>query len=269
MGDPFKQSFVFLTREIRLNSRVKNIDFCLNAPLKSEVFVSLQVVSTPIGHPEDITLRAVRALREAEAIIGEERKPLFALLKSLDIPRPELIEYLNEHTSDEDLKPLLDLCKNKRVVLVSDCGTPVFCDPGSRLISLCRKNNVEVTSAPGASSLMVLLSLSGLSLKEFYFRGFLPAKTELRREAIGQLKRHQAPIIIMDTPYRLKALLGDLKEAMGDYNILLGLNLTTPEEKIIDGPLRKLNLDQIPDKAEFILMIDRSSTSAPPAKRSY
>lgn len=219
--------------------------------------MSLQIVATPIGHPEDITLRAVRALREAEAIVGEERKPLFAMLKSLDIPRPELIEYLNEHTSDEDLKPLLELCKTKRVVLVSDCGTPVFCDPGSRLISLCRKNNIEVSSAPGASSLMVLLSLSGNPLKEFYFRGFLPAKTEHRREAIGQLKRHTCPIILMDTPYRLKALLRDLKEFMGDYNLLLGLDLTAPEEKIFDGPLRKLNLDQLPDKAEFILMIER------------
>lgn len=253
----FKQSFVFLTREIPLNSRVNKSNFCLNAGLFKEVHVSLQIVSTPIGHPEDITLRAIRTLREAEAIIGEERKPLFALLKGLDIPRPELIEYLNEHTSDEDLKPLVELCKTKRVALVSDCGTPVFCDPGSRLIALCRQNNIEITSAPGASSLMVLLSLSGRSPKEFYFRGFLPAKTELRREAIQQLKRHTCPIVLMDTPYRLKALLGDLKEAMGDYTVLLGLNLTSPEETVVEGPLKRLSLEALPDKAEFILMIER------------
>lgn len=231
--------------------------------------MSLQIVSTPIGHPEDITLRAVRALREAEAIIGEERKPLFALLKSLEIPRPELIEYLNEHSSDEDLAPLLELCKTKRVVLVSDCGTPVFCDPGARLIQACRKHNIPITSAPGASSLMVLLSVSGFSLREFYFRGFLPAKTELRREAIGQLKRYQCPIVLMDTPYRLKALLGDLKEQMSDYNLLLGLNLTAPDEVILETNLKKLNLDQLPDKAEFILMINRPDAAAPNNKQRY
>ncbi|MCC6138068.1 MAG: methyltransferase [Bdellovibrionaceae bacterium] len=225
--------------------------------------MSLQIVATPIGHPEDITLRAIRALREAEALIGEERKPLFALLKGLDIPRPELIEYLNEHTSDEDLLPLLELCKTKKVVLVSDCGTPVFCDPGARLIQLCRKHNVEITSAPGASSLMVLLSVSAFSLKEFYFRGFLPAKTELRREAISQLKRIPCPIVLMDTPYRLKALLTDLKEQMSDYNLLLGLNLTAPEEHVIETSFKKLNLGQLPDKAEFILMIDSPQSASP------
>lgn len=219
--------------------------------------MSLQIVSTPIGHPEDITLRAIRALKDAEAIIGEERKPLFAMLKSLEIPRPERIEYLNEHTTDEDLLPLVEMCKKFRVVLVSDCGTPVFCDPGSHLIRLCRKHNIEITSAPGASSLMVLLSMSSLPLKEFYFRGFLPAKTELRREAITHLKRYTCPIVLMDTPYRLKALLSDLKELMGDYNILLGLNLTASDEKIFESSLKKLNLDTLPDKAEFILFLYR------------
>lgn len=219
--------------------------------------MSLQIVSTPIGHPEDITLRALRSLKDAEAIIGEERKPLFAMLKSIDVPRPEKIEYLNEHTTEQDLMPLVELCKNHRVVLVSDCGTPVFCDPGSQLIRLCRKHGIEVTSAPGASSLMVLLSLSSLPLKEFYFRGFLPAKTEHRRESLQQLKRHTCPIVLMDTPYRLKALLSDLKEFMSDYSVLLGLNLTAPEEKIVESPLKKLNLDQLPDKAEFILLLYR------------
>lgn len=217
--------------------------------------MSLQVVSIPIGNSEDISLRALRALKEAEAIIGEERKPLFQLLKSLDIPRPECIEYLNEHSSDQDLKPLVELCKNKKVVLVSDCGTPVFCDPGAQLIALCRKQNIPITAAPGASSLMVLLSLSGVPLKEFYFRGFLPAKTELRREAIINLQKHTCPIVLMDTPYRMQALLSDLKELLNGYQILLGINLTADDEHIVYAPLKALHLKELPDKAEFILMI--------------
>ncbi|MCB9072105.1 MAG: methyltransferase [Bdellovibrionaceae bacterium] len=219
--------------------------------------MSLQIVSTPIGHPEDITLRAINALKTAEVIIGEERKPLFQLLKQLEIPRPEHIEYLNEHSTDEDLLPLVDICKKKRAVLVSDCGTPVFCDPGSRLIHLCRQHNISVNSAPGASSLMVLLSLSAHPLKEFYFRGFLPAKTELRRDAIQDLKRYTCPVILMDTPYRLHALLKDLQALGKDYRILLGINLTAENEKILDVSLHKLPVETLPDKAEFILMLYR------------
>jgi 16S rRNA (cytidine1402-2'-O)-methyltransferase len=217
--------------------------------------LSLHIVSIPIGHPEDITLRAIATLKGAEAIIAEERKPLFQFLKSLEIPRPEIIEYLNEHTTDEDLVPLVELCKTKQVALVSDCGTPVFCDPGSRIIRLCRKQNISVTAAPGASSLMVLLSLSGTDLKEFYFRGFLPAKTELRRDALQSLKRHDCPVILMDTPYRLRALLQDVKELLPEHSVLLGLNLTAPNELVVDTALSALRMDSLPEKAEFIMML--------------
>lgn len=217
--------------------------------------MSLTIVSVPIGHLDDITLRAINTLKSAEAIIGEERKPLFQLLKHLNIPRPELIEYLNEHSTEQDLQPLVELCKTNKVVLVSDCGTPVFCDPGAQLISLCRKQSIPITSAPGASSLMVLLSLSNVPLKEFYFRGFLPAKTELRRKAMSDLKRLQCPIVLMDTPYRMKALLGDLKELMSEYCVLLGMNLTADNESIVQTPLQQLKLEKLPDKAEFVLLL--------------
>lgn len=220
--------------------------------------MSLTIVSVPIGHLDDITLRAINCLKSAEAIIGEERKPLFQLLKHLDIPRPDIIEYLNEHSTESDLQPLVELCKTSKVVLVSDCGTPVFCDPGSQLIALCRKNNIPVTAAPGASSLMVLLSLSSVPLKEFYFRGFLPAKTELRRKAITDLKRLHCPVVLMDTPYRLKALLSDLKELMPEHSLLLGVNLTADNEKVFQSSLKQLKIDSLPDKAEFILLLYRN-----------
>ncbi len=217
--------------------------------------MSLTVVSVPIGNLDDISARALRCLREAEAIIGEERKPLFQMLKLLDVTRPEIIEYLNEHSTEQDLLPLIELCKTKKTVLVSDCGTPVFCDPGSQLISLCRKNKIPVTSAPGASSLMMLLSLSATPLKEFYFRGFLPAKTEQRRQALMGLKSFKCPIVLMDTPYRLKALLTDLKEILRDHTVLLGINLTAENELVIQTPLRDLKIETLPEKAEFILLV--------------
>lgn len=223
--------------------------------------MSLTIVSVPIGHPDDITLRAIAALQEAEAIIGEERKPLFQLLKHLNIPRPTLIEYLNEHSTEQDLAPLVNICKEKKTVLVSDCGTPVFCDPGAQLIALCRKQNIPLTAAPGASSLMTLLSLSHVSLKEFFFRGFLPAKTELRRQAIHELKKYSCPIVLMDTPYRMKSLLNDLKELTPESSVLLGMNLTATNESLVSSPLKKLNIEALPDKAEFILLLYKNGTN--------
>jgi 16S rRNA (cytidine1402-2'-O)-methyltransferase len=217
--------------------------------------VSLTLISVPIGNLGDITLRAVQLLKEAELIIGEETKPLFQLFRDLGLPRPEKAEFLNEHSKDVDLEFFLEQCKTKKVALVTDCGTPGFCDPGAALVKLCRQHKVPVTTAPGASSLMVLLSLSGLDLKEFYFRGFLPANNEKRAEAVQELKKFKCPVVVMDTPYRFQAMMKDLKSLLPDYKCLLGLDLTAENERIIDTPLRNLDLAGLPEKAEFILII--------------
>jgi len=217
--------------------------------------MALTLISVPIGDPGDITLRAIRQLKDAEVVIGEESKPLFQLLKALEIPRPAQVEFLNEHSKDVDLEFFVGLCRDKKVALVTDCGTPGFCDPGAALVSLCRKNKIPVAACPGASSLMVLLSLSGLDLKEFYFRGFLPANNEKRQSSIESLKKHKAPIVLMDTPYRFQALLKDLKAVLPDYSCLIGMDLTSENEKIIETPLRSLDPKALPEKSEFILIL--------------
>jgi len=217
--------------------------------------VSLTLVSVPIGNIGDITLRAVELLRSAELIIGEETKPLFQLFRDLQLPRPEKAEFLNEHSKDVDYEFFLEQCRTKNVVLVTDCGTPGFCDPGAALVKMCRAAGVPVSAAPGASSLMVLLSLSGLKLDEFYFRGFLPANNEKRLQALGEIKKFKCPVVLMDTPYRFQALLKDLKATLPDYQCLLGLDLTAPIEKIIDCPVKNLDLETLPEKSEFILIV--------------
>lgn len=219
--------------------------------------MSLELVSVPIGNPDDITLRAIKSLRSAELLIGEETKPLFQLLRTLEIPRPEKAEFLNEHSKDVDYEFFVEQCRNRKVVLVTDCGTPGFCDPGAELVRRCRAQNIAVTAAPGASSLMVLLSLSGSDLREFYFRGFLPANNEKRVEALQALRKIKAPIVLMDTPYRFQAFMKDLKLHMGDYQCVLGMDLTSPQEKIVTGTLKKMDLNQLPEKSEFILLIEK------------
>ena len=217
--------------------------------------MSLTLVSVPIGHTGDITLRAVDVLRSADLIIGEETKPLFQLFRDLGLPRPEKAEFLNEHSKDVDYEFFLEQCRTKKVALVTDCGTPGFCDPGAELVRRCRAAGVPVTAAPGASSLMVLLSLSGLDLKEFYFRGFLPANNEKRIQALGDIKKFTCPVVLMDTPYRFQALLKDLKATLPDYRAILGLDLTASIENIIDSPLKSLDLGKLPEKSEFILIV--------------
>lgn len=217
--------------------------------------MSLHLVSVTIGHPDDISLRALQTLREAEVIIGEETKPLFQLLKHHQIPRPAMAEFLNEHSKDVDIDFFVGLCREKKVALVTDCGTPGFCDPGAVLVKRCRAERISVTAVPGASSLMVLLSLCGVDLKEFYFRGFLPANNEKRRQELLLLKKVKVPLVLMDTPYRFRALLEDLKDTHAQSRCVIGLNLTQDSERIIDSPVAKLNLAELPEKAEFILVV--------------
>ncbi len=216
--------------------------------------MALSVVATPIGNPLDISLRAIDALKQADLIIGEERKITALILKTHKIGQKK-IELLNEHSDKEDLEFLLSQCKEINVALVSDCGTPAFCDPGADLVKACRKQNIEVKTIPGASSLMVFLSGCGFKVEQFYFFGFIPGKPDLRESYLQQLKNIKVPTLIMDTPYRLEKLLAELDKVVPTTNCVLGLSLTMPEEKFLYGTPKKL-IDQVKvKKAEFVLML--------------
>lgn len=217
--------------------------------------MSLSLVATPIGNIDDITLRALKTLKEAEVIIGEEYREMTTLLKKLDIPKPQL-ERLNEHSDPEEVQELLKLCKEKKVALISDCGTPGFCDPGADLVQLCRKNHVEIIPVPGASSLMTLLSISGRKTKDFYFRGFLPAKKEEREKAVKETCKDPRPQILMDTPYRLKKLLSELAQTAPKRRAVIGIDMTSAEEQYIEGSLKELQQKLDGQKAEFVLFVD-------------
>lgn len=216
----------------------------------------LHVVALPIGNLDDITLRALKLLREADVIIGEERKELIPMLKHFEVDfHAKTLEFLNEHSDKDDLQHLKGLCKEKNVVLVSDCGTPVFCDPGAHLISLCRKEKIPVVSAPGASSLMTLLSLSSEKLLKFQFVGFLPREKEERMREIKKLSQLKEPFIVMDTPYRLKATVDQMAQAMGGRRALLGCDLTQSNELVLEDTLSKINSQIGDEKREFILLV--------------
>jgi len=216
--------------------------------------MALYLIAVPIGNPGDITARAIDALKTADVVIGEERKEVSKLLKSLGIEGKRL-ELLNEHSSDADVEELLRLCHDHNVALVSDCGTPGFCDPGARLVAGCRTKLIANSPLPGASSLMCLLSICGHDMREFLFRGFLPAEREERKQALNELDRERRPVIFMDTPYRLGRLLTELAGKWPERQAVLGCDFTQSTETVFEARLKDLPQLVAERKAEFIIAV--------------
>src|SRR3990170_7422497 len=174
----------------------------------------LYLVSTPIGNYEDITLRALRILKEVDFIICEEFKEARRLLSQYRIEK-ELFA-LNEHNENEIANEiLLKILNGKSAALISDAGTPLFSDPGHLLVELCISQGIDVIPAPGANSLLPALIGSGFDFEKFYYYGWLSPKKNIRRKQLLDLKRRKEVIVLLDTPYRLQRLLTDVVNIFG------------------------------------------------------
>lgn len=222
----------------------------------------LYIVSTPIGNHEDITLRALRILKQCDFIICEEYKEARRLLSHYEIQK-ELIA-LNEHNEKEVSSEIIKKLKEgQSAALISDCGTPLFSDPGHYLVSLAIQNKIDIVPVPGASSLLSALVGSGLDFEKFYYYGWLSPKKEIRKKQLFDLKRIRETIIIMDTPYRLQTLLEDVVKVLGE-NIpcVLAFELTKEKEKFYRGSaLQVFNLAKQENlKGEFVLVIKNTQT---------
>ncbi len=217
----------------------------------------LYLLSTPIGNPEDITQRALRVLREANAIVCEEPREGARLLRRYQIENT-LID-LNEHTEGARVPELLErLKRGEHLALISDHGTPLLADPGGRLVRAAIAARLPVTAVPGASSLLAALVVSGLPLERFRFVGLLPAKKAARRAALAQLRDERDTWVVFDVPYRLDALLADLREVLGaPRRIVVACALTTPAETIVRGTVREVveYFRAHPFKGEFTIVV--------------
>jgi 16S rRNA (cytidine1402-2'-O)-methyltransferase len=216
--------------------------------------MSLILIATPIGNDQDISLRALETLKNAKTIILEEFKESTRFLRAHGISGKNY-EQLNEHSKPEDLKRLVELCASEEVVLITDCGTPGFCDPGADLVYECRRKGIPVQTFPGASSLMGILSLSSVRLDQFVFRGFLPAENEARQKAWVEMKKESRAFVVMDTPYRFQKMLTETAEYFPDRKILLTVNLTQESEFILEGTAKEIIKKELPSKAEFMLLV--------------
>jgi 16S rRNA (cytidine1402-2'-O)-methyltransferase len=219
-------------------------------------FGTLSIVSTPIGNAGDITLRAIEVLRSTDAVVCEEHKPGSTLLKKLGIDGKEII-LLNEHNEPEVAADLLvQLLNGKNLAMISDCGTPVFSDPGAYLIQLAASSGVTVTPVPGASSLMAALSILDFKLGQFIFAGFLPRDPDARRKELTRLRSMRIPVVLMDTPYRLGALLEDVAKIFGkQFFVTVAFDLTLPGETVFRGEASYVQKLIGPRKGEFIMIL--------------
>ena len=216
----------------------------------------LYIVATPIGNPKDITLRALDILKKVDAVICEEYRQGSRLLHTLEIEK-ELIT-LNEHNEAEEAQNIMvRLAKGETMAIISDAGTPVFADPGQHLLELLYQMKIPVSPIPGPASLMAALSLCDFSIERFVFAGFPPRKTEHREGFLAKYKGESVPVILMDTPYRMTKLLGEVESIFGkNQDILLACDLTQRKEAIFRGPVSEILAKVSGQKREFILIIN-------------
>jgi 16S rRNA (cytidine1402-2'-O)-methyltransferase len=221
------------------------------------------VVSTPIGNPDDLTLRARRVLGEVDIVIVEERRAGSTLLKQLGIMR-SLVE-LNEHSTPEETGALVEeLRGGANLALISDHGTPLVQDPGHDLVRAAIRAGARVEPVPGASSILAALVASGLPAPRFRFVGQLPPKAEARQQALVDLAAATETLVLVDAPYRLSPLLRALSETLGgERRAVVAQNLTMPDERFDRGTLQELvnRFTQVPFKGEFVIVVEGARAS--------
>ncbi len=224
----------------------------------------LYIVSTPIGNYDDITLRALNTLKEVDIIICEEYKPTRRLLAHYGISK-ELFS-LNEHNESEAAsEAILEILSGKTAALISDAGTPLFSDPGTILVNQAIQKMIQIIPIPGASSLLSALVGSGFELNNFYYYGWLSPKKEIRRSQLQKLKSVNELLILMETPYRLQALLSDIEKTFGkNQQIVVAFKLTQNGEHFYRGTVSsivKITSAKEKLKGEFVLLLENRKTN--------
>jgi len=227
---------------------------------------TLYLVPTPIGNLEDITRRALRVLSEVDLVACEDTRHTRKLLSHYAI-ETKTISY-HEHNEHERAGELCAmLAEGKNIALVSDAGTPLVNDPGFRLVQRAIAEKSQVIALPGPSALITALIGSGLPTDEFFFGGFLPARSGARRTRLERLRTIPATLIFYEAPHRIAASLKDAREIMGERNAAVARELTKLHEEVVRGTLSELAaLFSSAERArgEMVLLIDRVEISNQP-----
>ncbi len=222
----------------------------MDGPVSGTLFV----VATPIGNLEDITLRALRVLREVALVAAEDTRRTGNLLRHYGIATRLLS--LHEHNEHARVARLLPrLAAGESVALVSDAGTPGISDPGARLVRAARDAGVRVEPVPGPSAVTAALSAAGLEFDRFCFGGFPPARSKARKEWFDWVKSQGGPVLAFEAPHRLQRTLADLATILGNQPIIAVRELTKVHEEWLEGSAADLAEAHPAPRGEFVLII--------------
>ncbi len=217
---------------------------------------NLFLISTPIGNLEDISIRAIKVIRNTKYLLCEDTRRTGQLLKKLDINTEHLFISYYDQTEFKKIPQVIKLLTQNNVVLISDAGTPLISDPGYKLVSECVRRKIKVISIPGASAVLTSLLTSGLPPNNFWFIGYMPdkevAKEKLFAELLAKISNFKInslipTIIFFESPNRLINTLNLLRKVFGDINVSVCRELTKIHEELIAGPLSEIT-EKINDK---------------------
>lgn len=223
---------------------------------------TLYLIATPIGNLEDITLRALRILREEAALIAcEDTRQTRKLLDHFEIRKP-LVSY-HEHNEAARSQELIEILeRGEAVALVSDAGTPLVSDPGYRVVNAAIERGIPVVPVPGASAVLAALAASGLPTDQFRFVGFIPAKATARRNMFQELASEPVTVVCYESPHRILESLSDMLEILRDRPLVLARELTKIHEEFLRGTAREIRAElerRGSVRGEITLVIGRST----------
>jgi 16S rRNA (cytidine1402-2'-O)-methyltransferase len=227
---------------------------------------TLYIVATPIGNLEDITLRALRVLKEVDVIAAEDTRHSLRLLNHYGISK-QLVSYWGEKEKVKAEETISLLKEGKNVALISDAGTPGIADPGSVLIRRAWEEGIRVEPVPGPSAAIAALSVSGFSTEEFIFSGFLPAKQSRRRKLLEELSREKRTLVFYEAPHRIVESFDDIAEIFGDRNTFLGREMTKLHEELTRGDAAGVRerLESAVTAGEYVIVVEGRRDEKNPA----
>jgi len=223
----------------------------------------LFIVGTPIGNLEDITLRAIRVLKEVNLIACEDTRRTQKLLNAYQIKTPTISYHEhNEMTRAPEL--VIRMEEGSNIALVADAGMPVVSDPGFRLVHLAVRHNIPVIPVPGASAFVAALAASGMPVDKFRFLGFLPSKKGQRRKALEELRDATKTLVFYEAPHRLLEMLKDLREILGDRDMVVAREVTKMHEEFLRGTVSSVleRLKKQPVRGEITVLVGMADANA-------
>jgi len=218
----------------------------------------LYLVATPIGNLEDMTIRAIRVLKEVDLILAEDTRKTGLLLAHFDIHKP-LRPFFDHNEAQEVPRIIEELRQAKNIALASSAGTPTICDPGYKLVRACRKEKLEITAIPGCSSVINAVTLSGLPHDKFVFLGYLPRKDGARRKVLGKAVGMEAALVFLESPFRLIKSLESLKRVLPGCPVTICREMTKKFEEVFEGTVEEAGsyFKRHGPKGEFTIVVGR------------